>query len=179
MGLFKQKEKTKEPVRVMSGMPFIAAYSEHPFEESLRNAKYPDYEFCEVDGLHWCVRVGDIQIPWGFGVASTEKYCANGYIVVSRMNVNAEPFHGKGLPYVQSGKIFYLYGGELIDNELKGFFVFARTRLLPYIVEVAKQTEPKSLQDRLKEDLDKIPEVAQFLQEHRLVLKNVIVNIAK
>ena len=173
MKLFRKKAKI-EPVRVMCGLPFIAAYSEHPFTESLNHAAYPDYEFCEMDGLHWCVRVGEMQIPWGFGVDATKRYCANGYLVLSRQNVNAEPFHGKGLPYVRRGKIFYLYECELIDDSLRGFFVFVRSRLLPYVVAIAKKTDPERLQDELK-TLPMISEVMQFLNVHHLTMKNVVV----
>ena len=57
----------KKRVPVMNGKRFVAAYSEKAFVEAKNSARYSDYTFHELGGMNWCVRVGDIDVPFGFG----------------------------------------------------------------------------------------------------------------
>ena len=78
----------KKKVSVMNGKRFIAAYSPCPMKEAKDNSRYPDYTFHTVENMNWCVRVGDIEIPWGFG-SDRFGFYANGKILLSRKNVSA------------------------------------------------------------------------------------------
>ncbi|MBE6633757.1 MAG: hypothetical protein E7620_05390 [Ruminococcaceae bacterium] len=167
--------KTKRAVRVLKGTPFLAAYSEHPFEE--RRVDAPDYTFHEHEGTYWCVRVGNIEIPWGFGTDS--GIAANGTVTVSRMNLNYASFTGKGLPYVCENEVFYLYEAvQDSDGRLHGFVPMMRDRLNAILREIANGKDVEELRASLKVLADR-EDVRALLQEHRLQLKDVHIDYLK
>lgn len=179
LNLFKRKPK---PVRVMKNVRFVAAYSEHPFEEAKSEASYPDFRFHTINGMNWCVRVGSISVPWGFS-ASEAGYRANGVVIVRRRSVDAGPLDGKGFDYRRVGQINYLYENELVctdgsNRSYVGFVPYMRSRILPAILRVARATEPQ----RLAEQIEKIKtdgELLAILDEHRLVIEQVSVRCAE
>jgi hypothetical protein len=159
-------------VSVINGKCFIAAYSTKPFAESKKQSLYPDYSFYESDGLYWCVRVGNIEIPWGFG-DDGNGYCANGSAIVSRRNVDASSIDGKGFPFTKEGEIYYLYESEFTGNSFEGFSMYMRDALLVYIREIAgrfnAQEFPSALESALRDD----PRVADLMNANMLTLKSV------
>ncbi len=166
--------KRKRAVTVMNGRGFVAAYSEHPFAEA--RARHPDYTFHEQDGTHWCIRVGDLQIPWGF--CTEDGLFANGVATVSRMNVNEASFTGRGLPYVREGEIFYLYESYFNESdELKGFAPFLRERLAEIMREIAAESGEEGLRQGLKA-MGEREDVRRLLREHRLELRSILVEQA-
>lgn len=182
-----------KPVKVMNGKRFVAAYSVRPFLEGMSEegvifkklkwsgeTEIPDYKcYQEKDGTYWCVRVGDIDVPWGFG-SDVNGYWANGVITVSRKNVGKEPFDGRGLPFVREGDVFYLYECELGDNGFYGFSIYMRERLLNSLRKLAKGMTKEAFEETLAKDgaaaLAAIPEVRELLDEHKLVVKQVILH---
>ena len=103
---FRKRKKILQ--RVMCHDQFIAAYSKDPFFEEKEKMSFPDYVFYECGGLHWCVRVGEIEIPWGFGNAQL-GFGANGSLIVKRRNVAADSLDMKGIAPVQIGSISYIF----------------------------------------------------------------------
>ena len=162
-------------VSVINGKRFIAAYSTKPFAESKKQSAYPDYCFYEADGLYWCVRVGDIEIPWGFG-DDGNGYSANGSIVASRRNVDASSFDGKGLPFTKDGEISYLYESEFINNTFEGFSMYMRDKLLGCIREIANRVQARDFPLVLEAVLGDDPKVDALMKSNMLTLKSVRVN---
>ena len=155
---------------------FIAAYSERPFREEKNKAQYPDYTFHKLKNLYWCVRVGDIVIPWGFG-RDQVGFAAHGSFTVSRRNVSAVTFDGRGLPYTRIGDVYYL----LNENDGDGgcFRDFMRDRLTPALQTVAAGMSPEEFRTAaLCEPLAAIDAIAALLREHQLDLKTVTVEHA-
>ena len=167
MFLFKRKKKA---VRVMNGKSFIAAYSELPFEEA-QGSQYPDYSFHTVGEMNWCVRIGDITVGWGFGKRDA-PFVANGTLTVSRRNVSAVSFHGRGLPYVREGDIYYLYEGE---NTANGFAEYLRVKICEGLKEIARRSTSETFRQEVQA-LGDLPEMQRLLDEHKLVLKSVSVD---
>ena len=186
-------ENKNEPVMVMNGKRFVAAYSARPFLEGMietgaiiKTLKWsgekeiPDYKlYQEKDGTYWCVRIGDIDVPWGFD-SSVNGYWANGVVTVSRMNVGSEPFDGRGFPFVREGDVFYLYECELGDNGFYGFSIYMRGQLLNSLRKLAKGMTKEDFETKLSKDganeLKNLPEVQELLKEHRLDVKQVILH---
>lgn len=168
--------KKVNPVRVMSGKRFVAAYTPLPIAEEQNRAQYPDYAFGEVNGMSWCVRVGEIEVPWGFGKSEGLDYSASGSFTVSRRNLGAESFDGKGMPYVKCGEVFYLYECEIGDDGLRGFNIYLRNRLMPDLLRIAKKSTPETLEIGLCE-LGDDPDVIEVLDE--LGLDLIRVNLRK
>ena len=158
----------KKPVAVMNGKRFIAAFSARPFKEAKNGGQFPDYTFHEYGNMYWCVRVGDIDVRWGFG--NGEVY-ANGVITLSRMNVSAASFSGKGLPYVKVGEIFYLYEEELKADRVEGFVPYMRKKINGAVAEMAKGKSPEEL-EVLVGSIGEHPEIREILNEHRLVVRS-------
>lgn len=159
----------KKPIEVMKNCEFVAAYSEHPFAEEKNEARYPDYSFHKVDGMHWCVRIGEIKIPWGFGL-NTAPFIANGEITVSRKNVSASSLDGHGFDYERVGDIFYLSEEKYIS------------KIKPTILDLLRSFAKESSAQTFKTDLLSIseyPRMKRFLEESRLTLSSVIVNHTK
>ncbi len=163
--------KTKR-VSVINGKRFIAAYSTKPFVEAKKQNVFPDYCFYESDNLYWCLRVGDIEIPWGFG-DDGRGYSANGSVIVSRRNVDASSLDGKGLPFIKEGDISYLYESEFINNTFEGYSMYLRDKLLVHIREIAKRVSAEEFPNILESSLKNDPEVAALLKLNMLMLKSV------
>ena len=163
----------KKPIKVMNGKRFIAAYSARPFEEAKQGTSYPDYSFHQYEGLYWCTRVGDIAIPWGFGKGLV-GFSACGSITVSRRNVNAVSFDGRGLPYVKEGEVCYLYEKELVGDQFQGFAIYMRDQLKESIHAIARKCSgsPESFPDMM-EKLGERAEVLDLMDEHKLILKEI------
>ena len=169
-------------VSVMRGKRFVAAYSAIPFVEAEQTGKnervYPDYAFNELEGMYWAVRVGDIEVPWGFGKYDGMAFAANGNFLLSRKNVNAQAFYDKGLPFVKVGDVDYLYECELFADGFKGFSVYLRGRLLPFLLKIAKNATSEEFAEaaeKLKDD----PDVQAILREFQLTFKAVTVKAVK
>ena len=94
----------KKRIPVMQAPRFFAAYSTHPFIEEKDKARYPDYAFEHLGGMYWCIRIGDINVPFGFG-KRIDSFRASGLVTLSRRNVSAATVDGLGLPRVQVGEI--------------------------------------------------------------------------
>ena len=97
---------SKDKISIMNGKRIVAAYSTAPFAEATDG--YPDYTFFDREvtdqrgkrqTMHWCVRKGRIEIPWGTTFRNGEC-AANGSLYVSRRKVNEATFYGEGLPFV-------------------------------------------------------------------------------
>lgn len=179
---------SKKKISVMNGKRFVAAYSKYPFEEAEgRVDQYPDYVFCGdgkgKEGLYWCVRYGRIEIPWGITFRNGEC-SANGSLFVSRERVNEIPFYGEGLPFVKErvgdADVWYLYESEFTGDGFIGFSVYMRECLLPYIRLVAEEMGVEGFRDAVKTASDcafmKKVGFRNKLEEHHLILKDVIVN---
>ena len=159
----------KKPVEVMRSVDFIAAYSEKPFAEAKSESRYPDYSFHKVDGMHWCVRIGEIKILWGFGVTHG-LFVANGEITLSRKNVSALSLDGKGFDYTRCGDIFYLSEENYI------------AALKPELLNVIRSFAQTSSPDTFKIDINSIgdyPPMKEFLDKNRLTISSVFVKLAK
>ncbi|MBR4942743.1 MAG: hypothetical protein IKZ28_01820 [Clostridia bacterium] len=179
-------------VKLMNGKRFVAAYSRYPFEECMKKegtifkklkwsdeTEIPDYQcfYNEADKTYWCVRVGEIEIPWGFGADVNGEYWANGLILVSRQNVGKEPFDGRGLPFTTEGEVTYLYECELTDNGFKGFSIYMRERFLNAIKRMAKDLPQAEFEKAFSaEALKKDKEVEEILSLHKLTLTKVILH---
>lgn len=168
--------KKRTPVLQPRASGFIAAYSETPFTEEKKKARYPDYTFHKLENLYWCVRVGDIEIPWGFGQAQV-GFSAHGSVTVSRRNVSAVTFDGRGLPYTRIGNVHYLLNDS--DDDAGCFRSFMRDRLVPALQEAAAGMSPEEFRTApLVDALAGIPAISALLNEHQLVLKTVTVAYA-
>ena len=162
----------------MNGKRFVAAYSEKAFVEAKNSARYSDYTFHELGGMNWCVRVGDIDVPFGFGDEGG-GYSAYGTVTVSRKNVSAASFDGKGLPYVKEGDIFYLYESEYNGDVYEGFSTFMRDKLTAHVTRIAATSSAEEFEAEVNK-LGEIPAVRELLDEHKLKIKSVTVeNITK
>jgi len=165
--------RKKKSVALMKNKRFVAAFSEFPFEEERGGAQLPDYTFHEYGNMHWCVRVGDISVGWGFG---NGRVYANGYAVLSRLNVNAASFSGKGLPYVKLGDVYYLYEYETdAKGNDYGFCPYMRQRLNSAIRSVAEGREASELKPLIQE-IGEHPDIKELLAEHHLVIRSVRVD---
>ncbi|MBO5363458.1 MAG: hypothetical protein J6A46_03940 [Clostridia bacterium] len=188
------KRNQNEPVKVMNGKPFVAAYSNRPFEEGMsaqgvlfKTLKWddqttiPDYQcyYDENTSKYWCVRVGDIDVPWGFG-ADENGYWANGLLSFSRKNMSEETFDGKGLPFERVGDVYYLYECELGDGGFYGFSVYIRDKMLDFLKQLAWRTSKEEFRKMIENNgvqtLMRIPKVRAFLNEHQLKLKGVVLH---
>ena len=167
--------KRKKPITVMRGKKFVAAYSEYPFVEAKSGADYPDFSFHESGGLYWCVRVGDIDIPWGIG-GDDIGFKANGFVKVSRRNVSAVTFDGRGFEYKRVGDVFYLYESELGDDGFFGFSPFMQRFLIRAIKGIAKQSTDESFRANV-ERISEVPEIAALLEEHKLIIRSVNIDM--
>lgn len=166
----------KKRVEILhKGISFIAAYSDLPFAEAKHANSYPDYSFFDKDGIHWCVRIGNIDIPWGIG-DNGRGYAANGTITVSRLSVDSTNFNKKGLPYTRVGDVYYLYESEFTGNGFVGFAPYLRDRLLPHIINVADSSPATSFQGELDTKLRENPELKVLLDSHNLTLGKVRVD---
>ena len=182
---------SKKTVSVMNGKRFIAAYSAAPFAEleSKGASSYPDYAFCDSKKdrgvLHWCLRRGRIEIPWG--ITFHEGECsANGSLFVSRLNVDETSFYGEGLPFVKESvdgvDVWYLYECEFTGNGFSGFAVYMRECLLPYLRRVAEKTGVEGFRAAVETtqesecELMRLCGFAAKLSEHRLKFEQVIVH---
>lgn len=149
--MFGKKKKVEiEPISVMKcNKRFVAAYSEHPFTESSK--EFPDYVFSSENGLYWCVRIGMIEIPWGFGEKGV-GFSANGSVWLKRKNLSASlTFDGSGFKFIKVGNIFYLYELELGSDGFYGFSADMRDRLLPEIRKSAIEAGQKEVfKEKLK-----------------------------
>ena len=165
----------KNTADIVFDPPFVAAYSELAFTEAKNSAKYPDYSFHSVGGMNWCVRVGEITVPWGFS-ARDAGFSSNGVFVVSRANVSAATFDQKGFSYVKKGEVYYLYENEMDDGgSFYGFSVYMRNLLLPELKKFAKEHSG----DYFARNIDaflQLDEVNKLLSAHRLKLVAVRIN---
>lgn len=140
-------------VRVMrAGQPkFFAAHSALPFAEE--HEDYPDYAFYTLGNRYWCVRVGDLEVPWGVcvDVGNSNELWANGIIRVKRLN-RAATLDGKGFEYVKaSNGVFYLYEKVFQDNRFSGFVIRLRDEFLPILSEIARAAkDPTAFQRDLQ-----------------------------
>ena len=162
---------------VFQAKKFIVAYSSKPFCEAKKRDIYPNYSFFESDGLYWCVRVGELEVPWGIGASSTGgRFSANGTIVVSRQNVDASSFDGKDLMFTKCGDIYYLYESELVNGRFEGYVIYLRDAFLATIGRIANNSEAKTFPDILEQSLRDDPKFSSLLKEQMLVLKRVDVS---
>lgn len=166
----------KKRVKVLHrGIRFIAAYSDLPFDEAKHANAYPDYSFFDKDGLHWCVRIGNIEIPWGIG-DNGRGYAANGTVTASRLSVDSTAFNKKGLPYTRVGDVYYLYENEFIGNGFEGFAPYMSARLLAHIINIADNSPATSFPGELDTKLRGNIEVKALLDSHSLTLEKVRVD---
>lgn len=170
-GLF---DRFKKHISVMCGEPFIAACSRFPFLESKRGAGYPDYVFDEYDGLYWCVRVGEIDIPWGFGDDSL-GFGANGTLTVRRRNVNAASLDMKGIAHTKLGDVSYVFVNRVTESGREGFVRYFEPRLLPIIKDVAERYGFDGFDKACAEELLKSEKLAAILDEHEMAVVSVFV----
>ena len=164
----------KKHTNVMCGEPFIAACSRYPFLESKGGGSYPDYVFDKYGGLYWCVRVGEIDIPWGFGDGSL-GFGANGSITVRRRNVNAASLDMKGITHTQLGDVSYVFVNRLTPSGREGFARHLEPRLLPIIRDIARRHGHTGFKASCAEELLRNKELAAVLDEHEMVLVSAFV----
>ena len=157
------------------GKPFIAAYSKKPFAESKNSGDYPDYRFFYSGGLYWCVRIGNIDIPWGIA-DNGRGFCANGSITVSRLRVDATSIDGKGYPFVKKGNILYLFEYELSKFTFEGFTTRIRDQILVIIQRIADETSAENFPSKLENELRKDPGFNAILEANMLTLERVRTN---
>ena len=162
----------KKRIPVMQAPRFFAAYSTHPFTEEKDKARYPDYAFERLGGMYWCVRIGDIDVPFGFG-KRIASFRASGLVTLTRRNVSAATVDGLGLPRVQVGEICYFFE-ERYGNE-SGFIEFMQDRLTPEIAEAAAKLGPDGFRDGIREALLTDKTVGELLDAHQMELKAVAV----
>lgn len=165
--------KKKKAVSVMNAKKFFVAYSEYPFLEEKNG--YPDYEFQTVANLHYCVRVGDLNVPWGFGSYDGIGYAANGEIHFARKNVGVQTFHGKNLPYEKVGDVFYLPECEFYGEKYHGYTIYLRDHIIPIIKKIAKERDADGFERELSEEFSRLEEVQQLMREHALMFKGVTI----
>lgn len=130
-------------VRVIRpGAPsFFAAHSSFPFAEA--NEDYPDYAFYSLGNRYWCVRVGDLEIPWGINVEleNGNRLWANGIIRIKRLNHKAH-LDGKGFTYTkEKNGVFYLYEKVFRETHFCGFAIHLRDEFLPILTEIAQTAQ--------------------------------------
>lgn len=167
-------DRFKRHVSVMCGEPFVAAYSRHPFTEARCGGSYPDYVFDSYGGLYWCVRVGEIEIPWGVGYDEL-GFGANGSITVRRRNVNAASLDMKGIPQTQLGEISYLFVNRVSASGREGFARYIEPQLLPFIRAVADKHGYDGFAGALVDELMRSDELAEVLDRHEMTLVSVFV----
>ena len=156
------------------GFPYCAAFL--PTLKSWQGRSTPKPPVPKrSDGIHWCVRIGNIDIPWGIG-DNGRGYAANGTITVSRLSVDSTNFNKKGLPYTRVGDVYYLYESEFTGNGFVGFAPYLRDRLLPHIINVADSSPATSFQGELDTKLRENPELKMLLDSHNLTLEKVRVD---
>ena len=161
-------------VSVMNGKPFVCAYSKRRFREACHTGIYPDHTFHSQGDMHWCVRVGDITVPWGFGDCGG-GYSANGTVTLSRLNVDEASFCGRGLPFRKDGEIFYLYESELTETGFEGFAPFIRDRIVPHLKILSHTVDERSFTQAVQ-GIRNNPDVIALMREHKLTVKTVTVD---
>jgi hypothetical protein len=183
---------SKDKISIMNGKRIVAAYSTAPFAEATDG--YPDYTFFDREvtdqrgkrqTMHWCVRKGRLEIPWGTTFRNGEC-AANGSLYVSRRNVNEATFYGEGLPFVKErvagAEVWYLYESEFTGEGFRGFSVYMRECLLPYIRRVAEERGVEGFRAAVETDeatecaLMKMKGFAGKLEEHHLDFAEMIVH---
>ena len=170
--LFNRRKKS--PPSVMRGEPFICAYSEYPFLETKSKSQYPDYVFDKYDGLYWCMRVGEIEIPWSF-IDDDLGFGANGSLIVKRRNVNAASFDMKGIECTKVGDIQYVFVNHVTDQGRQGFVKYLTPRLQPIIRKIAERIGRESFIGSVGDEMLANGELAAILDEHEMVLVSVSV----
>ena len=176
---------------------FFAAYSDskHPFVDSEENAP-PGYHCRKApDGKQWLIRMGEIEVPWGFSADITKgRYAANGSILLERSNVDETPLLGlKGLNFETCGEgenTFYCHYDLSFKNDgtdpgFVGYVVYLRDRFIG-LIKAAAQTRSakefeafmrgsKTVYDRLGNDLSQgfaaNKAVQALLGEHHMEVK--------
>ncbi len=171
--MFHRKRK-KILQRVMCREPFVAAYSSEPFFEMKDGASYPDYVFDEHGGLYWCVRVGEIEIPWGFGDEAL-GFGANGSLIVKRRNVDAASFDMKGTPQARVGDISYVFVNRATERGREGLARYLEPRLIPIIKELASRCGHEGFADAARRGLPENGELVRLLDEHEMTPVSVYV----
>ena len=156
----------KKPVEVLGRRGFVAAYSTHPFVEANDNADYPDYSFYRIGKMHWCVRIGQMKLNWGFGLVHCVPFAANGEITLSRKNVSGESFDGRGFRYTKLGEVFYL------DEDV--FLSSIKVELLEIMKSFARGSSSESFARNVNM-IDEYPPMKAFLEKNRLALDSVLV----
>lgn len=150
--------------------PFVAAYSERPFQEEKRSASYPDLLFSTYKKMYWCVRTGDIEVFWGLDGENGVDFRAHGRIVVSRKRVNPSSFEGKGFEYVNRDGIHYLYECELGMDGYFGYSVYLRDLFQNRLEEIARESSPEEFSEALK-DFERDIAVREILNSNMLDFK--------
>ena len=162
----------KKRIPVMQAPRFFAAYSTHPFTEEKDKARYPDYAFERLGGMYWCVRIGDIDVPFGFG-KRISSFRASGIVTLTRRNVSAATVDGLGLPRVQVGDVCYFFE-DRYGNE-GGFIEFMQDRLNPILAEAGNALGAAGFRDGIAEAIKSVsmPSVCQIQPPNR-AMKMVI-----
>ncbi len=151
--------------RVMCNEPFIAAYSNSPFYEARDGAAFPDYVFDDYGGLHFCLRVGELEMLWGFGDKEL-GFGANGSLIVKRRNVDASSLDMKGIPVTRVGEICYIFVNRVTERGREGFARYLEPRLLPHIKDIARRYGKEGFSEALPSELIKNEELRALLDEH-------------
>ena len=171
--LFKRRKKS--PPSVMRSEPFVCAFSEYPFLETKSKAQYPDYAFDKSDGLYWCVRVGEIEIPWSF-VDDELGFGANGSFIVKRRNVNGASFDMKGIESTKVGDINYVFVNHVTSEGRQGFVKYFTPRLQPIIRRIAERIGRESFTSSVGDELLANKDFEALLDEHDMIPVSVSVS---
>ncbi len=158
----------------MRGEPFVAAYSEHPFYEDTVGALYPDYAFEKSGGLYFCVRVGEIEIPWGFGDPAL-GFGANGTVIVRRRNVGADSLRTMGIPFTRVDDIHYAFINHITDGGLDGFTKYLEPRMLPIIREYAASLGFCAFAEQAGDRLARDGRLIRLFDEHEMSIVSLSV----
>ena len=169
---FKKKKKAKTVSVFTSNKPFVVACSEYAFEEA--DKQYPDLSFFEDNGLHWCVRIGDISIPWGLGA---DSFGASGVLNVARHNVNDSSFDRRGYrDYKTCGDVRYLFLSDFDGNDFYGFTIALRDRINPIIRDLAKGLSREEFEALAADGKKMEAAFASILEENSLSFKGFVIS---
>ncbi len=153
----------------------MAAYSRYRFLETAHS----DFVFEHYKGLYWCYRVGNIKGgDFGFGAFDGVGFKVNGYYQISRRNVSAKTFEGKGLSFTKEGDIWVLYTSRFqkVGNQVvyDGFSNDVKRALDAELLKVAKESTADSFREAVQSFKDR-PKVKEITDRYRLILEDVVI----
>ncbi len=136
---------------ISKGLFVAYSDSKHPFVGP-KEAAPPHYFKYDADGKQWLIRMGEIEVPWGFSADITEgRYAANGSILLERANVAEIP---KGLNFEACGEgenMFYCHYDLSFKNDdadpgFVGYAVYLRDRFIGLIKAAAQTRSAKEFE---------------------------------